>query len=146
CLALQITDDTPHKDLVRQLVEHHLDDVAHNRLPVIQKKTGAPVEAIQDAIEVLRGLDPRPGAKYAADAAQYVVPDVIVERTDDGGFDIRLTDDWVPNVRISKRYAEFARDRGNDPKAREFLKRKLTSANWLLEAIEQRRNTLTRVT
>jgi RNA polymerase sigma-54 factor len=146
CLALQVGDETPHRELVRQLVEHHLDDVAHNRLPVIQKKTGATIEAIQEAIQVLRGLDPRPGARFAADAARYVVPDVVVERTDDGGFDIRLTDDRVPNVRISKRYVEFARDRGNDPKAREFLKRKLTSANWLLEAIEQRRNTLTRVT
>ncbi len=62
CLALQLNDDTPHRELVRQLVENHLDDVAHNRLPIIQKKTGASVEAIQEAIVILRGLDPRPGA------------------------------------------------------------------------------------
>src|SRR5262249_33279678 len=64
----------------------------------------------------------------------------------EGGFDIRLTDDWTPNVRISKRYFELYKDKSSDPKAREYLKRKIQSATWLIDAIEQRRNTLIKVT
>jgi len=146
CLLLQVDADTEHAELVRLLVLHHLEDVAHNRLPVIQKKTGFDIDAIKEAIEVLRRLDPKPGAKFAADNTQYVVPDIVVERTDDGDFDIRLTDDWTPQPRISKRYKELAKDKSYDPKAREYLKRKIQSGQWLIDAIEQRRNTLIKVT
>jgi RNA polymerase sigma-54 factor len=146
CLMLQIADDTPFADLTYKLIENHLEDVGGNRIPIIQKATGADPETIRKAIDYLRHLDPRPGAKYRAESTHYVVPDVIVERNDSDGFDIRLTDDWLPSVRISKRYIEMAKDRGHQPEARAFLKQKITSANWLREAIEQRKRTLTNVT
>jgi RNA polymerase sigma-54 factor len=147
CLLLQVDDGkVAHPDLVRALIEHHLEDVAHNRLPVIQKRTGAELAAVKEAIEELKRLDPKPGTRYTAETARYVVPDIIVTRTDDEDFEIRLTDDWTPNVRVSKRYVELAKDKSQDPKAREFLQQKFRSAHWLIDAIEQRRNTLIRVT
>jgi RNA polymerase sigma-54 factor len=146
CLLLQVDDDTPHRDLVRTLIQDHLEDVAHNRLPVIQKKTRAELSQIKEAIEELRRLDPKPGAKFSPTQNQFVQPDVIVERTDDDDFDIRLTDDWVPNIRISKRYVDLAKDKSYDPKTRDFLRQKFQSAHWLIDAIEQRRNTLIKVT
>jgi RNA polymerase sigma-54 factor len=147
CLLLQVADDkVEHPDLVRALIQHHLEDVAHNRLPVIQKKTGADIPAIKVAIEELKRLDPKPGARFSCESARYVVPDIIVKWTDDDDFEIRLTDDWVPNVRVSKRYVELAKDKSYDPKTREFLQQKFRSAHWLIDAIEQRRNTLIRVT
>ncbi|MFO0936924.1 MAG: RNA polymerase factor sigma-54 [Gemmataceae bacterium] len=146
CLLLQIDDETPHANLVRQLIEHHLEDVGYNRLPAIQKRTNASPEEIREAIDVLKHLDPKPGAKFAAESTQYVTPDIIVNWNDDGGFDIRLTDEWLPSVRISKKYIELAKSKETDAKTREFLKRKLTSASWLQEAIAQRKRTLTNVT
>jgi RNA polymerase sigma-54 factor len=146
CLLLQVSEETDHAVLVKHLIEHHLEDVGYNRLPAIQKTTNADIDVLHEAIDVLRHLDPRPGTKFLSESTQYVTPDVIVERTDDGGFDIRLTDDWLPTVRISKKYIEMARDKGHDPVAREFLKRKITSASWLLDAIQQRNRTLTNVT
>lgn len=141
-----MTDKIVHQELVRALILHHLEDVAHNRLPVIQKRTGADIPAIKEAIEELRHLDPKPGGRYSAQNAQPVIPDIRVTRTDEGDFDIRLTDDWTPNVRISKRYVEVAKDKSHDPKTREFLQNKFRSAHWLIDAIEQRRNTLIKVT
>jgi RNA polymerase sigma-54 factor len=146
CLLLQVTGETPHQDLVRALILNHLEDVAHNRLPVIQKKTGADLPTIREAIDELRRLNPKPGAGFTSESAKYVTPDIIVTRTDDDDFDIRLTDEWVPNVRISKRYVDLAKDKSYDPKTREFLQQKFRSAHWLIDAIEQRRNTLIRVT
>jgi RNA polymerase sigma-54 factor len=146
CLLLQVNDEFDHPDLLRVLIQNHLEDVAYNRLPVIQKKTGAALEDIQETIAELKRLDPKPGAKFTPVNTQYVVPDVIVERTDEGDFSIRLSEDWEPSIRIPKRYYEMAKDKSNDPKTREFLKRKLTAAEWLLDAIQQRRNTLIKVT
>jgi RNA polymerase sigma-54 factor len=146
CLLLQLTPDTPHRDLVRLLITNHLEDVAHNRLPVIQRRTGFDLPTIKDAIEVLRRLNPKPGGRFLSENIPYVVPDIIVERKEDGDYEVRLVDDWVPNIYISRKYIELYRQKGADPQAKEYLKRKIQAAQWLLDSIEQRRTTLLKVT
>ncbi len=61
CLLLQLTPETPHRDVVRVLILNHLEDIAHNRLPAIQSSTGFDLNVIKEAIEVLRHLNLRPG-------------------------------------------------------------------------------------
>jgi RNA polymerase sigma-54 factor len=146
CLLLQVTSETPYREVVRALIQNHLEDIQHNRMPVIEKKTGYNLDIIQHAIEVLKHLNPKPGAAFTSDNIPYVVPDILVERKDDGEFEVKLMDDWTPNIYISRRYLEMYRDKSADPKAREFLKRKFQSAQWLIDAIEQRRSTLIKVT
>lgn len=146
CLLLQLTPELPHVEVLRVLIENHLEDIQHNRLPVIQKKTGFDLATIQEAIEVLKHLNPKPGSQFVEDNVQYVVPDIAVEKTDDGDYEVRLLDDWTPRLYLSRRYQKIAQDRRADPKTREFLRKKLQSARWLIEAIEQRRSTLLKVT
>jgi RNA polymerase sigma-54 factor len=146
CLLLQLTPETPHRDIVRVLILNHLEDLGHNRLPVIQKRTGFDLHTIQEAVEVLKHLHQRPGARFTADNIPYVVPDIAVERTEEGEYTVRLLDDWTPSIYISRRYVELYRDKQADPKAKEYLKRKIQAAHWLMESIEQRRSTLEKVT
>ncbi len=146
CLLLQVNNETPHREVVRTLILHHLEDIQHNRMPVIEKKTGYDLDTIRAAIEVLKHLNPKPGAAFTSDNIPYVVPDILVDRKDDGEYEVKLVDDWTPNIYISRRYLEMYRDKSADPKAREFLKRKFQSAQWLIDAIEQRRSTLIKVT
>ena len=146
CLLLQLTDETPHRDVVRALIENHLDDIVHNRLPVIQRRTGFELNVIKEAIEVLGHLNMRPGAAFASDHAPYVVPDIVVDKTEDGNYTVRLLDDYLPNIYISRRFLEMFKDKRQDPKTREYIKRRIQSAQWLLESIEQRRSTLEKVT
>ena len=146
CLLLQVTPETPCRDVLKVLIRDHLEDVGYNRIPVIQKATRFDIPTIQSAIEALRHLDPKPGLKYADGGTQYVVPDIVVERTDSDDFEVRLTDDWVPNIRLSKRYFDLCKTKGLDEKVRDELRKKLQSAQWLVSAVEQRRNTLLKVT
>jgi RNA polymerase sigma-54 factor len=146
CLLLQITPETPLGDVIRALIQNHLEDIQHNRLPVIQKRTGYDLDTIGHAIEALKHLNPRPGAQFTATNTQYVVPDIVVERTEAGDYDVRLLDDWTPSVCINRRYIEMYKEMGGDAKAKEFLKRKIQAAQWLMESIEQRRGTLEKVT
>lgn len=145
CLLLQVGPDTPHRETVRALIEH-LDDVRHNRLPLLQKTTGYDISELQEAIEVLRRLNPSPGSKFDSESIPYVTPDVIVERTETGEYDIRLVDDWVPEVHIPRSVIEMARNRSEDPDARKYIKAKIQAATWLLDAVRQRKHTLERVT
>jgi RNA polymerase sigma-54 factor len=146
CLLLQVTPETPHREILRAMILNHLEDIQHNRLPIIQRRTGFDLASIKDAIEQLKHLNPRPGAQFTADNIPYVVPDIVVERTENGDYEVRLLDDWTPNIYISRRYMELYRDKGADPKAKEYLKRKIQAAQWLMESIEQRRSTLQKVT
>ena len=146
CLLLQITPDTPCGEVVKVLIRDHLEDVGYNRIPVIQKATRFDIPTIQEAIEAIRHLDPKPGLKFTDTGTQYVVPDVIVDRTDAGDYEARLVDDWIPTIRISKRYLELYKSKGLDDAARDKLRKSLQSAQWLVSAVEQRRNTLLKVT
>ncbi len=146
CLLFQITDETPRREVVRTLIEHHLDDIENNRLPIVQRKTGYDLATIKAGIEAIKTLNPWPGAAFQSESIPYVVPDIVVERTEEGEYTVRLLDDYVPNIYISRRYVHMLRDKGGDPKMREYLKRKILSAQWLMESIEQRRRTLEKVT
>ncbi len=146
CLTLQLQLDTPYREVVRVLIYHHLDDIQHNRLPVIQKETDFDIDVIKEAIEIIRHLNPRPGSAFASESTHYVTPDVIVERDESGHYDIRLADEWTPNLHISPRYTHMAADRQGDPTTKNYLSKKIQAAKWLIDAIEQRRNTLLKVT
>ncbi|MGL4554342.1 MAG: RNA polymerase factor sigma-54, partial [Gemmataceae bacterium] len=146
CLLLQVTADTPHRELVRRMIEDHLEDIPHNRLPAIERATGASIGTIKEAIEAIRRLNPKPGANFAPDNIPYVVPDLEVSRDDDGQYQIKLLDDWLPTVYISPRYVELLKDKSTTPEMKDYLRDKIRSATWLQESIEQRRNTLQKVT
>jgi RNA polymerase sigma-54 factor len=146
CLLLQITPETPYRDLVRVLIQNHLEDIEHNRLPVIERRTGFSIPEIKEALEVIKRFNPRPGGQFEAEQTRYVTPDVAVARNDDGGYDIRLLDDWLPPLAFNRKYIEMYRTKGGDPKTREWLKQKIQAAQWLQDSIQQRRNTLEKVT
>lgn len=146
CLLLQFTLETPQRDLVRQLILYHLEDIYNNRLPAIQRRTQASLAEIHQAIEVLRQLNPRPGREFGHNQTQYATPDVIIEIAPDGDLIVQIVEDWIPNVVISRHYREMLKSKSSDKLTRDYLRKNLQQATWLLEAVEQRRNTLERVT
>ena len=135
----------PLREVLQALITHHLDDIGQNRLPAIEKKTGYPIEVIKEAIDALSHLDPRPGARFAVGSNQYVLPDLIVEADEHGDYHVRLADDHTPQLAISRQYQRMLKDKSADPTTREFIQKKIQSARWLIESIEQRRNTLLKV-
>ena len=137
---------TRPSDCVRQLVLHHLDDVAHNRLPLIQKKTGYDMQVVKEAIASLRQLNPRPGQGFAHTHTQYVEPDVIVEKDEASGeFIIKLVKDIRLDIIIQPRYQKMLGDKTVDPSTRKYIREKRQAAEWLRSAIAQRQNTLEKV-
>jgi RNA polymerase sigma-54 factor len=145
CLMLQLKPGMLYYDELRSLVEHHLEDLENNRLPQISKKTGLSIEKIQEVWHELRKLKPKPGADFNETTVPSVTPDVFVERNEDGKYEVRLEDGQLPSLYISPYYRKLLREEGTNAETREYIKRKINSAQWLIESIEQRRSTLTRV-
>jgi RNA polymerase sigma-54 factor len=142
CLLLQIRGQTARARQLRRLVADHLEDLAGNRLPLIERKTGLSIEEIEGLREDLHGLQPKPGAVFTAPVVPTVKPDVYVDQQPDGAWKVRLEDIDLPNLRISPTYREMLLSPDTDPATREYIKRKINAAQWLIEAIEQRRGTL----
>jgi RNA polymerase sigma-54 factor len=145
CLLLQLTPGMPFYDELRLLITHHLEDLENNRLPQISKKIGLSIEKIQEVWHELRKLKPKPGADFNESTVPSVTPDVFVERNEQGKYEVRLEDGQLPSLYISPYYRKLLRDEGTNAETREYIKRKINSAQWLIESIEQRRSTLTRV-
>jgi RNA polymerase sigma-54 factor len=145
CLLLQLTVGMDHYEQLKTLISNHLEDLEHNRLPQIERKTGYSLELIKESLEHLRHLNPKPGASFTPTYVQPVQPDVFVELVEAGKYKVRLEDGRTPNLFISPYYRKLLMNSETDEKTREYIKRKINAAQWLIESIEQRRNTLTRV-
>lgn len=144
CLLLQVHDRMPLKDVIVTILSSHLEDLAQNRLPLIERKTGYSIELIKMAIEEMKTLDPFPGRKFESETVQNVRPDVFVEQGKNGQWLVRLEDESTPQLRISQKYIALLQNNPDD-KTKEYIKRKIESAKWLIESIEQRNNTLKKV-
>jgi RNA polymerase sigma-54 factor len=145
CFLLQIGPNTPHRDVLITLITSHLEDLAENRLPVIERKTGYSLDVIKEVREELRHLNPRPGRDFEVAPAPNVVPDISVEQDASGKYVVRLEDEYTPRLNISRKYQQILANGQADQKTKEYIKRKIESARWLIESIEQRYNTLKRV-
>lgn len=146
CLLIQLEQSNAkgHYDLEIRIVRDHLDDVVNNRLPKIAKALNEPVEVIDEAIQFVRTLNPKPGRLFSQPQVHYVIPDVVVEQVD-GKWEVRVEDSYIPRIHISKHYQEMLKTAADDPKVRAYVKKKIDSAKWLMESIEQRKATLNRI-
>ncbi|MFH5806246.1 RNA polymerase factor sigma-54 [Alienimonas sp. DA493] len=145
CLLLQLNDELEYREELEVLISRHLEDLAANRLPAIQRKTGYDLETITAAAEELSHLNPHPGREFRSVPAQAVTPDLAVDRDDDGNYSVRLLDEYTPNLRISKYYIKQLRN-NPDAATKEYIKKKIEGAQWLIESIEQRNQTVKKVT
>ncbi|MEZ6087928.1 MAG: RNA polymerase factor sigma-54 [Pirellulaceae bacterium] len=145
CLLLQLSPDNPLHEEMKTLITGHLEDIAGNRLPAIQRKTGYSLDMIQRVKEELHTLNPKPGAAFMETYVPTVTPDIIVEQDEDGQYKVRLDDDRVPTLFISEYYRQRLQDPSATAEEKEYIKQKINGAQWLIDSIEQRRSTLTKV-
>jgi len=146
CLLIQLEQSNVANryELELRVVRDHLDDVVSNRLPKIAKALGERLELVDEAITFIRTLNPKPGRVFSNDQVHYVIPDVVVDQIDQK-WEVRVEDAYIPRIHISKHYQEMLKAGADDPKVRAYVKKKIDSAKWLMESIEQRKSTLHRI-
>lgn len=130
----------------RRIVELHLEDLMKNRLPKIAESAGLGLDEIRSAIEALRRLSLAPGRRLVEERYEPIIPDAVVEYDEDNDRYIAyLNDSRLPNLRINRDYAMMTRDRSVPKADRDFIRTNLSNAQWLMDAVEQRKGTLLRV-
>jgi len=141
CLTIQLEDDK--KSLSFSIITKYFDDFMHKRYDKIKTKLKCDDEQLHEAVDRISSLNPRPGEGYA-DNFQIVIPDLIV-REDGDDWLITTNDGGIPELRISKLYSEGIKEGEYSGKAKSFVREKMDSANWFIEAVKQRRITMVSV-
>ncbi len=145
CLLLQLEDAGEADSLAYRLVDEAFEDVLNHRWVELGKRYDVEPKLVQDAADALARFDPKPGLRYSNRDDAYVTPDLVVEKID-GRYRVFLNDGGMPRLRISQVYKDIAGDKSRFVGAnRDFITEKLNSATWLVQAIEQRRQTMLKV-
>ena len=146
CLLIQMAQSSEDMSFESRLVTEHMDELLENRLPDIAKKMSCSIERINQAVERMSKLDTSPGLQVGQDRNHPITPDVIVESINDADdYSVRLAESNLPGLRLNNYYTAMAKDVRVSDKTRKFLHNNIRSARWIMDAIEQRKNTLLRV-
>ncbi|MEO7521982.1 MAG: RNA polymerase factor sigma-54 [Gemmatimonas sp.] len=145
CLMLQLRSAGQRESLAFRLVEESFEELIAHRWSELSKRFGISAQDVQGAADEIAKLDPKPGLRFSAGSDNYIIPDLVVDKID-GAYHIFLNDGNLPRLKLSRAYQEIARDKKKfDTESKDFIASKLNSANWMIQAIEQRRQTMLKV-
>lgn len=145
CLLIQLKEAGQETSLAAALIEHYWDDLCNRRLAVLKKALKTSQEDIQEALQVVAGLNPHPGRSISDEAVIPIFPDMTIDKVD-GQYQVTLNDRHLPRLRISRAYQGILSRGGRASEGdRDYVRKKLKDATWLVTSIEQRRSTMLKV-
>lgn len=142
CLVIQLEYAGLKNSLAFTIVDKYLSELADGKISKLAAELQVTPQEIQEAADMIRTLDPRPGLHYYRDEPKYIIPDVTVEKIE-GEYIILVNDSTTPRLSISSYYERLLKEEGQ---AKKYIHEKMNSALWLIKSIEQRRMTIYKVT
>ena len=147
CLTIQLKHLGEEGSAAETIVRLHMDKLQNKRYKELAEVLDLPMDDLHAEIEIIRGLDPRPGQKYNVESSRYVIPDVYVVKIDDD-YQIMLNEEGLPRLRISPVYRKMVERGGGEnapADAKEYVRNKLRSAFRLIKSLEERQRTIYKV-
>jgi RNA polymerase sigma-54 factor len=146
CLLIQLENLQLSDSLAAKIIANYLNFLESKRYEKLAKDLGVTIDEIADAAHLIATLEPKPSRGFEQDEVRTVLPDVFVEKVGDE-YVIFLNDDGVPRLRVNSLYRRLAGQEGAaEEQARQYLQEKVRAAHWLIKSIQQRQQTLFRVT
>jgi RNA polymerase sigma-54 factor len=144
-LLIQLRERNLENSLAYRIVDEHLYDLEKKSILQISKLMGVPFEKSQAALDLIKSLNPTPAHGRFESAASAIIPDLIVERVGNE-FVVLHNDRNVPQLRINPSYRSLLkRGSTSSDDTKQYIRQKYEQARWLMNAIDQRRNTMIRV-
>lgn len=145
CMLIQLRyydEETPWLNEARQLITEHFDALAKKEYPLLMRRMKLLEAELQDVIQLLQGLNPRPGSHITTQQPEYIVPDVFVKKIK-GQWRVELNPDITPKIGVNSLYAQMAQQKKGKDGA--FLKNSLQEARWFIKSLMSRNETLLKV-
>jgi RNA polymerase sigma-54 factor len=145
CLLLQLHHHGYGDRLAARIIrDYPVSKLQNHKLPELAKELGVSVDQITQELKLIRQLEPHPGRKFAPRDAQYIEPEVYIEKIEDE-YSIRFNDDGLPQLRINRQYRQMMENKETSKETRDYIKDKFRSAVDLLKNIEHRKQTIYKV-
>jgi RNA polymerase sigma-54 factor len=144
CLLIQLRMAEGDNDLAIRIISDHLSEVESKQYRKIASALGCSVEDVEQALQSVRKLDPRPGQRYNDTQPRLIEPDVAIVKVDDN-YRVILNEEGLPQLRLSRHYRRLMGDGNASGDVRKFVREKFNSALQLIKNIEQRKQTITKV-
>jgi RNA polymerase sigma-54 factor len=146
CLLIQVDAMADPHPLARTIVADHLAELEGRPLTRLADRLGVPALEVQEAVEIIRSLEPKPGRTFGTEDPRYITPDVYIMKVD-GRFVVVLNDEGLPRLRVSRHYRQILAAKSGSPQdVRAYVKARLKSGLWLIRSIGHRQQTLYKVT
>ncbi len=145
CLLLQLERNREKGSIAWDIVDKHLEDLGHNRIPLIAKEVDADISEVNEAWERIKLLDPRPGRILDNDEAPHIIPDFKVVKRPNGHWDVVPNEYAFPDVSIDEYYVEKQKDKSIPADYRTYLRQKIDEANSLIQQLDTRKSTIEKV-
>jgi len=142
CLALQSYYKNPNNELAQTILSKYFVPFAEKKWKPIAKELGISLKDLQDVFDEIQQLNPKPGATLRNEPTTYIIPDAIIEHTNEG-LTVRMCDESLPRVRFNDSY--YQKFQNANQQVSRFLQDKAQDYQWILKSIEQRKETLTKV-
>jgi RNA polymerase sigma-54 factor len=145
CLMLQAKYLDVDNTLVTEIIKSHLANLEKKNYKAICRTLKANMDDVIAAVNIIRGLEPRPGRQFSGETAPYIIPDIYVYKFDNE-FVIMLNDDGMPKLRVNSFYKKsLSHEKKISGEAEDYIQDKLRSAAWLIKSIHQRQKTIYKV-
>src|SRR5262245_27557244 len=118
-----------------------MEALGKRRIPEIARGTGCEVDAVQEALQRIARLEPRPGRAFLPDNDQYVLPEVFVHKSADG-FNVTTNNEHIPHLRISNTYKDLMSQGSNSSEVRNYIREKIRAGKFLIKSLHQRQQTI----
>jgi RNA polymerase sigma-54 factor len=141
CLMLQLERSDQKDTLEYRIVSDFMEALGKRRIPEIARGTGTEVDEVQDALENIARLEPRPGRAYLTDSQQYILPEVFVLRSGDE-YIVSTNNEHIPHLRISNAYKDLMSQGGNSAEVRNYIREKIRAGKFLIKSLHQRQQTI----
>ena len=145
CLLIQTKHLGLEDSLVVQVIQNHFKHLENKNYKAIAQALGVSFDDVLGAVEIITGMEPKPGRQFSDEDPQYISPDIFVYKIGDE-FVIVLNEDGMPKLRVSAFYKQALNQEGpSASRAKDYIQNKLRSAVWLIRSIHQRQRTIYRV-
>jgi RNA polymerase sigma-54 factor len=141
CLLLQLERAGRQQSLEYAIIDKFMDALGRRRLPEIARGLSQGIEAIQEAVERISHLEPRPGRDFLPETQQYVLPEVFVQRVGES-YVVSTNNDSVPHLRISNTYKDIMSKADSPQDVREYIREKIRAGKFLIKSLQQRQQTI----
>ncbi len=144
CLLIQLKHRNINDPLVKEILEHCIEDIGTGNLANISKKLNASGERIREALKIIRTLNPKPGYQISRSDAIPIIPDVIVKRIGDE-YEVSINNDGIPDLRINRHYVDLLSRKETPVDIKNYLNEKLRAVKLLQQGIQKRNESILKV-